>query len=43
MKKVRFGIEERTWQRVEQLLRKDWSPEQVCLWLQEAGEQSVSH
>lgn len=41
--KVRFGIEESTWQRVEQLLREDWSPEQVCLWLHEAGEQSVSH
>ena len=41
--KVRFCIEERTWQRVEQLLREDWSPEQVCLWLHEAGEQSVSH
>lgn len=41
--KVRFGIKESTWQRVEQLLREDWSPEQVCLWLHEAGEQSVSH
>lgn len=41
--KVRFGIEEGTWQRVEQLLREDWSPEQVCLWLLEADEQSVSH
>ena len=41
--KVRFGIQESTWQRVEQLLREDWSPEQVCLWLREAGEQSVSH
>jgi len=41
--KVRFGIEESTWQRVEQLLRQDWSPEQVSLWLHEAGEQSVSH
>ena len=25
--KVRFGILESTWQRVEQLLREDWSPE----------------
>ena len=41
--KVRFVIEESTWRRVEQLLREDWSPEQVCLWLHEAGEQSVSH
>jgi len=41
--KVRFGIEESTWERVEQLLREDWSPEQICLWLHEAGEQPVSH
>lgn len=41
--KVRFMIEEGTWRRVEQLLRQDWSPEQVCLWLHETGEQSVSH
>jgi len=41
--KVRFGIQESTWQRVEQLLREDWSPEQVCLWLRDSGEQSVSH
>ena len=41
--KVRFGIADSTWQRVEQLLREDWSPEQVCLWLWEAGEQTVSH
>jgi len=41
--KVRFGILESTWQRVEQLLREDWSPEQICLWLREAGEQTVSH
>ena len=41
--KVRFGILESTWQRVEQLLREDWSPEQICLWLWEAGELTVSH
>lgn len=41
--KIRFGILESTWQRVEQLLREDWSPEQICLWLREAGEQTVSH
>lgn len=41
--KVRFGILESTWQRVEQLLREDWSPEQICLWLWEAGEPTVSH
>lgn len=41
--KVRFGIPESTWQRVEQLLREDWSPEQITLWLMEAGEQPASH
>lgn len=41
--KVHFGILDSTWQRVEQLLRQDWSPEQVSLWLWESGEQTVSH
>jgi len=31
--KVCFGISEASWQRVEQLLREDWSPEQISLWL----------
>ena len=41
--KVRFGISENSWQRVEQLLREDWSPEQISLWLAEADEPRVSH
>lgn len=41
--KVRFEITDSTWQRVEQLLREDWSPEQISLWLSEEGERSVSH
>ena len=41
--KVCFGVSEATWQRVEQLLREDWSPEQISLWLIEANEPTVSH
>ena len=41
--KVRFGIAEATWQRIEQLLRQYWSPEQVSLWLYEADEPGASH
>lgn len=41
--KLRFCITEQTWQRVEQLLRLDWSPEQISLWMGESGEQNVSH
>ena len=31
-----------TWERVDQLLREDWSPEQVSAWLDNSGLQSVS-
>ena len=41
--RIRFGISEKTWQRVEQLVRLDWSPEQISLWLREAGEPGASH
>ena len=41
--KIRFGISETTWQRVEQLLREDWSPQQIHLWLRSNGEPTVSH
>lgn len=41
--KVRFGISESTWQRVEQLLREYWSPEQISLWLIESEEAGASH
>ncbi len=35
-------IEEMTWQRVEQLLGEDWSPEQISGWLKSQSLQSVS-
>lgn len=41
--KMCWGIPESSWQRVEQLLRQDWSPEQISLWLDEVGEPGVSH
>jgi len=41
--KVCVSIGEATWQRVEQLLREYWSPEQISLWLIEADELGVSH
>lgn len=41
--KVRFGINELTWRRVEQLLREYWSPEQISLWLIETDEARASH
>ncbi len=31
------------WTRVEQLLRKDWSPEQVAGWLRRHGQLEISH
>jgi transposase, IS30 family len=31
------------WRRVEELLREDWSPEQVSLWLAEKEHVSISH
>jgi len=31
------------WRRVERLLRRDWSPEQVAGWLAREGELSISH
>jgi len=40
---VCFGVSEASWQRVEQLLREDWSPEQICLRLIEANEPTASH
>ena len=41
--KVWFSIDESTWERIEQLIREDWSPEQVSLWLAESGEPGASH
>jgi len=42
VEKVCSGITEASWQRVEQLLREDWSPEQVSLWLAQSNESRVS-
>ena len=35
-------ITDKTWQRVKDLLREDWSPEQVSGWLKSQSHQSVS-
>ena len=37
------SIPESTWARVEQLLREDWSPEQISGWLTREEGVSVSH
>lgn len=39
---VHYRIDDDTWNRVEILLREDWSPEQVSGWLSTVGFQSVS-
>ena len=39
----RTRIPESTWARVEQLLREDWSPEQISGWLTREEGVSVSH
>ncbi len=36
-------INEGTWLKVEQLLREDWSPEQISLWLKAEKYPSISH
>lgn len=41
--KVRFGISESAWQRVEQLLREYGTLEQISLWLFEADKAGASH
>lgn len=39
---VHYRIEDVTWERIEVLLREDWSPEQVNGWLCSMGLQTVS-
>ena len=39
----RSRIPEQTWLRVEQLLREDWSPQQISYWLADNEGLSVSH
>ena len=41
--KVRFRIDGNTWAFVEQLLRKEWSPEQISGWMKENMDIAVSH
>lgn len=39
--KARFSTED--WRLIECLLQEEWSPEQISLWLHEAGRLSISH
>ena len=39
--KVRFRIDGNTWAFVEQLLRKEWSPEQISGWMKENIESAM--
>jgi len=42
--KVSLSISDKSWQRVEQLIKEDWSPQQISLWFDtEAEEMPVSH
>ena len=41
--KVKPRILESAWERVEQLLREDWSPEQISGWLAKEEGMSISH
>ncbi len=41
--KAKPRIATQQWQWVEQLLRDEWSPEQVSLWLHTAGRCTISH
>jgi len=41
--KVQTSIPRSLWQQVERLLREDWSPEQITLWLKAEYNVSISH
>jgi len=41
--KVQARITDTVWFNVEQLLRQDWSPEQISLWLKAEKQMSISH
>lgn len=41
--KAQARIHESTWSHVEQLLKQDWSPEQVSLWLKAEQGLAISH
>jgi IS30 family transposase len=42
-KKARYRIEASTWILIEELIRQDWSPEQVSDWLRENYDLQISH
>jgi len=42
-RRVRTVIPAVLWRKVRVMLRQDWSPEQICLWLVENCERSISH
>jgi IS30 family transposase len=41
--KVKTRITDTAWTNVERLLRQDWSPEQISLWLKAEKQMSISH
>lgn len=41
--KTKTRISAQQWQWIEQLLRDDWSPEQVSIWLSASGRCTISH
>jgi len=41
--KVKTRITDTVWTNVERLLRQDWSPEQISLWLKAEKQMSISH
>jgi IS30 family transposase len=42
-KKAKYRIEASTWILIEELIRQDWSPEQVSHWLRENYDLQISH
>lgn len=41
--KVQLRIDTASWEQVERLLRQDWSPEQISLWLRKEPGTPISH
>ena len=41
--KAKTHIADTVWTNVERLLRQDWSPEQISLWLKAEKQMSISH
>lgn len=42
-RRLRTTIPVALWRKVRRMLRQDWSPEQICLWLRDNEERSISH